>query len=324
MLSIVAIGKNEASNLPRLIASLAGLKKALPFEVETIFVDSASTDDSLRLATGFFDTIVSLEKSPHLCAGAGRFAGTLEANHEWIFYIDADMAVSDEFREPLRQFLETATQQTGLIGLYCHHFDNGRVAVQSFSYSRRKPDAAAQFGGAVVLRREAVLLAGNWDPSIYGKEEMELYVRLGSGRPVVQFIGVPMVQHFTEHYSKTELLLRLLTPAAGLGKVYYGYGQTVRALSIKGKLRALFLLEKEAHFVWIALSCLLLVTPLIGPATALAALAGMLAFFVYRLRLGRTIRYLTLPLSLATGWFQYFPWFRPRLTRWGSTAKTAQ
>ena len=324
MLSIVVIGRNEGSNLARLAASIKALKSVVPFPVETIFVDSASSDNSPAFARQHFDSVHELQDSPHLCASAGRFLGTLEARYPWIFYLDGDMEICPEFFPVIASLDQLEPEYAGVIGFYVHRFANGNVAIQTFARGTGTTDNASQFGGAVILRREAVLQAGNWDPSIYGKEEMELYVRLGNGKPVVKFARVPMAYHFSEYYSRLELLRRLLYPSAGLGKVFWGYGQSIRALYIKGHLLALLRLDYEAYVFWATL----LLVGAIGLVWSInwALLAVFLVFvgFSVWLRPGSLVRYLTLPLSLVPGWFRYFPWFRPLLSRWAAPDETAR
>lgn len=324
MLSIVAIGRNEAYHIDRLGRSVEALKEHLDVPVETIFVDSASTDDSRELAAKYFDSVVELESDAHLCASAGRYVGTLEATQPWVFYVDGDMEIRPDFFPVLADLESIDPAIAGVIGLYVHRFDDGSVAIQTFKGAHRGSSAANHFGGAVVLRRQAVVEAGNWDPSIYGKEEMELYVRLGNGKPVVNFVGVPMINHYSEYYSRTELVMRLLMPSAGLGKVFWGYGQSIKALSIKKKLGALIRLDYQVYAFWAALA----VACGVGIATnwhlGLTLTVGVFIGFSLWLRPGSIIRYLTLPLSLVTGWFRYFPWFRPRLLKWGSTDTTAR
>ena len=96
MLTIVAIGRNEAENLSRLIHSIKALIAYCNFPIETVFVDSASQDDSVEIASAFFDVVCQLEADDNLCASAGRYVGTLEAENPFVFYIDADMEVEEE------------------------------------------------------------------------------------------------------------------------------------------------------------------------------------------------------------------------------------
>ena len=56
MLSIVSIGKNEAENIPRLAASIEALKQLCDFPIETLFIDSASSDQSGETAAAIRHT----------------------------------------------------------------------------------------------------------------------------------------------------------------------------------------------------------------------------------------------------------------------------
>lgn len=328
MLSVVAIGRNEGPNIARLARSLQALQSAVPFPVELIFVDSCSRDDSVAIATEYFDTVLELDDSPHLCASAGRFVGTLEARYPWILYVDGDMEVCPDFFSAIADIENLKPEWAGLIGFYIHHLDNGTSAVQTFarrsSVTRGGGIPARQFGGAVILRRDSVISAGNWDPSIYGKEEMELYVRLGNGSPVVRFLPIPMVYHYSEYHSRIDLLKRLLYSSAGLGKVFYGYGQSIRAMATKRNLGALVCLDSDTYSFFVSLLGVLLIAILWSVKIALLALAFVILIFGAWQNIGAVIRYCTLPLPLVTGWFRYFPWFRPLLKRWTSSGRLAR
>ncbi|MDP6616585.1 MAG: glycosyltransferase [Gammaproteobacteria bacterium] len=316
MLSVVAIGRNESLNIPRLAESIQALADTCDFPVESIYIDSASTDNSVALARERFDKVRVLESSEHLCASAGRFAGTLEARYPWILYLDADMEICSEFFPVVSQIEDLEPYFVGLIGLYIHRLDNGASTIQSFTRLVNRGVGATQFGGAVILNRDAVIRAGNWDPSIYGKEEMELYVRLGDGEQVVKFVTLPMIYHYSEYYSRVELVLRLLYPSAGLGKVFWGYGQSLRALAIKGNIFSLMRLDYEPYLFWLGMILVTITGLLVSWKWAAALGACAVAGFSLWLRPGSLVRYLTLPLSMVPGWFKYFPWFRPEIEKW--------
>jgi glycosyltransferase involved in cell wall biosynthesis len=318
MLSIVIIGRNEAENLPRLSASILELSRSCDFPVETIFVDSASTDDSVSKAELLFDSVIELNDSPQICASAGRYVGTIEAQYPWILYLDGDMELCPEFFPIIQKVGETPANCLGYVGLYVHRFSNGMVALQGFAGRSGSSEWAAYFGGAALLRRNAVLAAGNWNPAVFGKEELELYARLGNGRRLVRYVHLPMVYHYFEYHTRMELLRRLLYPGGGQGKVFYGYGQSIRALFVASKLWALMRLDYEPYLFWAFL--------LVG-VVALATLPiqwGLLVFLTIFLglaawmRSGTIIRYVTMPISLIMGWPQYYSDFRPLLKKWSA------
>ena len=318
MLSVVIIGRNEAENLSRLAASLAELSRACDFPVETIFVDSASTDNSVAEATGLFDRVIELRDSPQICASAGRYVGTIEARFPWILYLDGDMELCTEFFPVVQKVDQTEPDCLGYVGLYVHRFSNGMVALQGFSGRSGSSEWAAYFGGAALLRRSAVLVAGNWNPAVFGKEELELYARLGNGRRLVRYVHLPMVYHYFEYHTRMELLRRLLYPGGGQGKVFYGYGQSIRALFVARKLWALVTLDHEPYLFWAFLlvgAAALVVLPIQWGLLAFVAIFVGLAAWM---RSGAVIRYLTMPISLILGWSQYYSDFRPLLKKWSA------
>ena len=89
------IGKNEAKNLPNLYNSL----KALEIEKDIIYVDSASSDESVSISNKYCNKVIELEYSKQLCAAAGRNIGTKYARYEWVLYLDGDMELEDDFIE---------------------------------------------------------------------------------------------------------------------------------------------------------------------------------------------------------------------------------
>jgi glycosyltransferase involved in cell wall biosynthesis len=311
LLSIVIIGRNEAENIGRLAISIDALKSHCDFPVETIFIDSASEDDSVMQARKHFDQVHEILKAPDMCASAGRYFGTNKSNYPWIFYIDADMEICPEFFSVIVGLSDVPADSVGLIGQYVHRFHDGTTAIQTFEGDVFRSEWAASFGGAVILRRDAVLQAGNWNPGVYGKEEMNLYSRLGEGKRVVRYVPEPMIFHYSESYTRVELFKRLLYPSAGQGKVFYGYGQSVRALLRAGKLGALVRLEPEPYIVWLLLISGIACAAFLPFGWGVLLLAvGILLLSVW-MRPGPLIRYLTLPLQVLTGWNRYSPDYRP-------------
>lgn len=89
-LSVIVPARNEAMNLPRLLASLKG--SAYPGAYEVIVVDDASTDRTAAVAEAHGVRVVRLNRlpagwkgKPHAC-----HRGTAAARGEWLLFTDAD------------------------------------------------------------------------------------------------------------------------------------------------------------------------------------------------------------------------------------------
>ena len=298
------------------MSSIDALAGFCGFPVETVFVESTSTDSSLEIAKTRFDRVIALVQSDGLYASGGRYVGTMAARFPWVLYLDGDMEVCPQFFPIVANIPNVEDECVGYGGLYEDHFNSGSKAIHVFFGDVLKSQWATGFGGAVLLRRNEVLRLGNWDPSIYSKEEMELYARLSNGKRVVKYVGVQMVNHYSEYFTRFELLTRLLYPGAGQGKVFYGFGQSIRSLFIKGKLGALMRLDFEPYIFFGALIIAFIGAFLLPIEWGLLWVASLVLCLSVLMRPGPVVRYLTLPIPLALGLTKYIPYFRPEIKNW--------
>ncbi len=249
LLSIVVIGRNEEHNLGKLIASISYLAKILPNRPQTLFIDSASTDKTCDLALTFFDEVYVLEESPWLCASAGRSVGTEHAQGKWVLYLDGDMELSRAFADTVHPLIEKDEDVSGYIGSYINFFPNGARAVSTFR-CKRYGDMVPAVGGSLLLRRDEVLKAGNWNPSIFSNEEMELYSRLRNGRRSIKFVEIPQVFHHAYKTGTLHAILSLIAPRFGLGKKWYGIGQILAARIQEHGLYSYIKMEPYPFVCW--------------------------------------------------------------------------
>lgn len=224
-LDVICVGRNEVKHIPALAESLRHIRATGTLDGSAIYVDSASSDGSFERACADFDEVYVLAESPWLCAAAGRAIGTVKAKAEWILYLDADMTLRPEFAHALKGLLKAANADIqGYVGSYLNVYSDGTTAETTFGTSSGI-GPARRIGGAVLLRRHAVLEAGNWEAALFSHEEIDLYARLKNGTKCVTFIPLPMVEHYTERRSAIENLKMNFLPWGGLGKKYYGIGQ---------------------------------------------------------------------------------------------------
>lgn len=260
MLSIIVIGRNEAANLPRLHASLAPLLRAMP--CETLYVDSASSDNSVEGARSLFDRTLVLRESPNLNASAGRYAGVLHARGDWALFLDGDMQLLEDCVPAICRHIDSADPRVGLVGPYVHHYVEGgdRAWVPPIGLDGR----VLHFGGAVMLSMEA-LRKENWDPRLFSNEEAELYTRLRTHRYAVKRMDERFISHFTERLSFMERLRgNFICNGSYLGKKFYGVGQVLHARAVEGRLLSYMVWLPEPFVLWTAIAA----APLAGLAWA--------------------------------------------------------
>jgi GT2 family glycosyltransferase len=174
----VVIGRNEGERLSPCIRSLIGHVEHI------VYVDSASTDESVETASRLGIEVVSLDACRPLSAGRARNEGAraLRAARPdlgLVFFIDGDCELVPGFLERAVETLASA----------------GEIAVVCGRRRERRPDASVynrlcemewagppgdvdSCGGDSVMRLSAFEDVGGFDPSLIAGEEPDLCLRL--------------------------------------------------------------------------------------------------------------------------------------------------
>ncbi|PND37771.1 hypothetical protein C1O66_09695 [Paucibacter aquatile] len=266
-LSICVIGHNEAPNLGACARSLERVK-GYGINCETVFVDSASNDNSVEIAVALFDKVLELTASPQLNAGAARAAGTLESKGRWILYLDGDMCLRPEFDTELLYVVADKGGKNGLAGQTRNIYPDGSFDLMQLAGNQPGMPCKA-FGGAVLMNRDCVIEAGNWAPNLFSNEEVELYSRLLMRGSTVVWTSTHMVDHFTPKFTATNKLLGSLIPwRSHLGKKFFGAGQATRQACRNGNIFS-FMRLKPLQFSMIAAVALSAITLAISPQMAI-------------------------------------------------------
>jgi glycosyltransferase involved in cell wall biosynthesis len=101
MLSVVIITLNEARNLPRCLASVAGIAD------EVVVLDSFSTDETVAIAEAAGARVVQQAFAGYV---AQKNDAVALASHSWVLSLDADEALSEELKVALLKFKREASQ----------------------------------------------------------------------------------------------------------------------------------------------------------------------------------------------------------------------
>lgn len=307
LLSIVVIGRNEAQNLPRCSNSLNPLAEM--GNVEIIYVDSASTDSSIEIAKTFATRVVRLRESERLSASAGRYVGTLVARGVWVLYLDGDMELTPEFCKKARSLItsrRTAPRICGYVGRYDNHYTDGSVRRNVLRQDTRE-ERARCFGGAVLLLRDRVLAAGNWDYRLFSNEELDLCTRLLGQEHYVKYVDFPMVIHHTRRESKMNTLLSMFVPTVLTGKKYFGIGQVIRSRIKKGSFCS-FVRFFPYPFVYLGLLLLGVIWSCAVPSWSVLGLALVvmaLTYAVFTRGITSAVVYLAFVPQGCIGFFKY-------------------
>lgn len=259
-LSVCVIGRNEGALLGKCASSFRLLTEA-KISYETIYVDSASSDNSLSIANDFFHKVICLEPNANLNAGAARHIGTLNSEGVWILYLDGDMEISQSFLPVLSELINLDKRDEGLCGFTQNIYPDGGRDLIKFKGNIDGYNCSS-FGGAVVLPRRAVLDSGNWSCELFSYEEAEFYSRLSLNISAVIWSDKIMVLHRTPHIPLLKKCLGGLFPFHSyLGKKYYGAGQATLYSIRNGSFYSFYKMKPEPYLMFFSIMLALVTLP---------------------------------------------------------------
>lgn len=191
----VVIGRNEGERLLRCLASLDQLMGRL------VYVDSASSDDSVAQASKLGADVVRLDMRRPFTAARARAEGLarlekLAPGLEYVMFVDGDCELENGWIETAAKFLD----ENSSFGVACgRRRERFPEASRYNALADREWDTpvgeAAACGGDAMMRRLAVREAGGFDPTMIAGEEPELCRRLrGVGWRVMR-LDAPMTVH---------------------------------------------------------------------------------------------------------------------------------
>lgn len=284
VVSIVIIGRNEEQS----IAKCVGAAKAAAEQIdgsEIIFVDSASTDDTVSVVRSLGVKVVEMPPGVKLCPSAGRFVGAQHAQGEFILFLDADTLIYKDF---LSKAIHHFRLDPALGGVNGRIDDLDERGVVIDGYEERYDDVTDVKwlrGPSCFYRKNALLAAGSFNPNVAMEEEAELGLRIVQAGWKLRIIPVPMACHtrcyHVETFSGMISTFKRDVVSGRLGEITKtiayafkaGNGLTFCWLRLKTTI---------AFLVWLILLSLCLLLPeSVNPQLILALLVGfgLLAIF---------------------------------------------
>lgn len=191
----VAIGRNEGE---RLIACLSSLRDAGARNI--VYVDSGSTDGSVKAATDLGADVVALDMTIAFTAARARNAGARRlietSNPRFIQFIDGDCALSPGWISRAREFLDANPEVAVVCG-------RRRERHPEASLYNRLCDAewdtpigeAIACGGDALMRADALKAAGFYNEGLVAGEEPELCLRIRERGLKIWRIDAEMTLH---------------------------------------------------------------------------------------------------------------------------------
>ena len=183
VIDAVVIGRNEGDRLVACLASLRGRVRRV------VYVDSGSTDGSLRAARDAGAEVVELDLSRPFTAARARNAGLARlygCGAVYVQLVDGDCTVDPNWIATAAAFLETRRERHPERSIY------NRLCDREWD---TPPGEAMACGGDALMRLRALEQVGGFDPSLIAGEEPELCQRLRRAGWAIWRLDAEMTRH---------------------------------------------------------------------------------------------------------------------------------
>ena len=184
---VVVVGRNEAARLERCLRSAQASCDAL------VYVDSGSSDDSVALARSLGLRVVELDDSKPFTAARGRNAGFEALCTQWpdvdrVQFVDGDCELDPGWVVAACEYLDAHPDVAITAGR------RREISPESSRYNlltdmewNTPVGDAEAVGGDLMVRREAFVQAGGYDPKLIAGEDPDFCFRVrASGARIVR------------------------------------------------------------------------------------------------------------------------------------------
>ncbi len=192
---VVIIGRNEGS---RLVSCLDSLSEFMP---QVVYVDSASTDNSLAEAETRGATVVSLDMTQSFTAARARNVGfdTLVSQFpdiKFVQFIDGDCMMNSDWIRTAIDFLHKNSVVAAVCGRRRELFPDRSIYNRMCNQEWDTPIGEAKAcGGDVMMRVDVMRQVGGYRNNLIAGEEPELCIRIRKAGYSIWRIDAEMTLH---------------------------------------------------------------------------------------------------------------------------------
>lgn len=193
--AIVIIGRNEGA---RLIRCLESSRHA---HAQVVYVDSASTDDSVPNAEALGAVVVRLDMSKPFSAARARNAGWLTAARmlpalEFVQFVDGDCEIDPDWIQTAQRHLQENPSVVAVCGRRKERHPGDSIYNLLCDLEWNTPcGEALAVGGDAMFRLSALHMTHGFRDDVVAGEEPELCVRLRALGGRIWRLDAPMTTH---------------------------------------------------------------------------------------------------------------------------------
>ena len=224
----VVIGRNEGERLGQSLRALRAVSD------QVVYVDSGSTDGSVKLARDLGAIAMELDDSAPHTAARGRNAGFHEMRErfpacEFVQFIDGDCILEPGWLESATQFLDANPKAAVACGRRVEAHPDESLYNRLIDEEWNTPVGRADYsGGDALVRASAFEQIGGFRPELKAGEEPEMTTRLRAEGWEIWRIDAPMTIHDARIHRFGQWWTRSVRGGYGYAEVWSTTGQLPR------------------------------------------------------------------------------------------------
>lgn len=277
---VIVIGRNEGERLRACLASVLAMNYPRDL-LDILYVDSASTDNSVALAQNLGVRTIVLDDPT--TAARGRNAGWTQTSAPFVLFLDGDTLLDPVFvRNNLDRFDDPSI--AGVFG------DRREMRTDDSIYNalfdldwNTQPGFTLYFGGDALVRREALVDVDGYGERLIAGEEPDMCRRMRERGYRILHVAEPMTRHDLAMHSFTQYWRRSMRTGHAYAEISAIYSNTAdplwRAESQRNLARGLFWLlapagcavTSVARRSWLPIGLFAIGAVALGARTALRA-----------------------------------------------------
>ena len=216
-ISIIAIGRNSKKTLNSCIESLELSLNNTSFikEYEIIYIDSNSTDDSVKIAKEKDVEVIEIVDS-YTTAALGRYLGKKYAMYDNLLFLDSDMYLDKNWFIDSKEYYE---KYGAIIGERYEKLYKNDVVIKEIPkfYGIEKAEETTHIGGFLMIKKE-IIEDVNYTPIIKNEEEKDFYAKFYHKAKIYR---VPVKAYIHNNYNLTTSRVKdYLNPYAKNGYIF--------------------------------------------------------------------------------------------------------
>lgn len=208
MVSFIVIGKNEGWKLEKCFNSIFKLiQKNNLDNYEVIYVDSDSTDNSIKIAKGFSEIKIFILRG-NCNAAIGRNVGAKKSKGDILFFIDGDMELlegSANLINDKKIHLEHPFI-SGQFNNYFYDTYSGEIIGERKSWNNNKDIYTGTTGGLFIIERKLWEKINGMQNKYRISQDLDLGLRLAKTHNLLLRKSILIANHYTIDYKSTNRL----------------------------------------------------------------------------------------------------------------------